>query len=187
MYDSKLLGIDALVKHFESFSPHPYRDQVGVLTIGYGLTGPAVTADTGINAFMATMLLEYRLLRDQEELDSARTGHFSTYALNAFVSLAYNVGLNAVLSYKSWSLLNQGLWLESIPEFWDANKAGGKFSAGLARRRQAELVYWLYQGLLETDPSRQRKLLLPYADKLLLSGDRSEVVNNFCNHIKGVS
>ena len=169
------MTIVQLVKHFEAFHPEPYRDLVGVLTVGYGTTGAGVTESVRITEPLASQLLELRLQRDittlERDLGSRKV---SPHCLRAFGSLAYNVGVSGVLSYRAWMYLKRGDWLLAIPEYWDASRAGGKRVAGLVRRRNAELVYWLYGGQLEFHVPAQKALLKKYAQALVEAGHREQ-------------
>ena len=169
------MTIVKLIKHFEAFHPEPYRDLVGVLTVGYGTTGAGVTQAVRLTEPLATQLLELRLQKDISTLEQdLRDRKVSPHCMRAFGSLSYNVGVGGVLSYRAWAHLKRGDWLLSIPEFWGASHAGGKRVAGLVRRRNAELVYWLYGGHLEFHVPAQKELLKRYAQALVEAGHREQ-------------
>lgn len=143
-------GLD-LIERFEGFRSHPYRDAVGVWTIGYGCTqyldGRKVTGnDRPITHTQAEELLEdlcnrvygpgvERLVKieiDQDKFD-------------ALVSFAYNVGLANLSTSTLLRKLNAGDIEGAAAEFPKWSRAGGKVLLGLVRRRDAERLRFLGQ------------------------------------------
>jgi GH24 family phage-related lysozyme (muramidase) len=137
-----------LVKSFEGFGGHPpgspYRDPVGVWTIGYGhiegvgpgsrrLTEPEAAAllRRDLDAKYAPAVRNLGLPLNQNQFD-------------ALVSFVYNVGPGGVsastqvgraLRAKNWRAAGDALLA------WD--KAGGRTLPGLTRRRHAERALFL--------------------------------------------
>ncbi len=137
----------ALVKEFEGCHLTAYQDEVGVLTIGYGITnsdkpitkttikkGLKITKETAeewlrecLNKRYAPLISKYdtRYNWNQNEFD-------------ALVSFAFNIGSIDQLTAngsRSKSVISNKILAY--------NKAGGKVYAGLTRRRKAERELFL--------------------------------------------
>lgn len=152
-----------LVKEFEGCSLTAYQDEVGVWTIGFGITSSdkAITGKTikkGMKISQATAekwLVESlnriylpKVMKYQDRY------HFNTSQIDALVSFAYNVGsIDQLTGYgtRAIALIESRILLY--------NKAGGKTLNGLSRRRRAELKMFqggkkLYDGAWPKLPSR---------------------------------
>ncbi len=133
----------SLLKEFEGCKLTAYRDIVGVLTVGYGHTGPDVKAGMTINQDRAEQLLRRDVAKFEAGVETLVDIPISDNEFSALVCLAYNIGLNA---FKASTLLKK-LNLKDISgaadEFLRWNKAGGKVVAGLTRRRKAERELFL--------------------------------------------
>ena len=134
----------ALIKEFEGCKLTAYQDSVGVWTIGYGHTR---TARKG-------MVITQSKADELLALDVAdhATGVYKTLQVkleqrqfDAVVSLAFNVGVNAVRNSTMLKMINRGDAKLAAAQFDRWNKAGGKVLAGLTRRRAAERK--MYEGL----------------------------------------
>jgi GH24 family phage-related lysozyme (muramidase) len=133
-----------LIESYEGFVPYPYRDTVGVWTIGFGSTkgvgpwSPHVTRQQAhdrliweVNAHYAAAIDALRLPLNQFQFD-------------ALVSFVYNVGTGGVAP-------STGVGRALLAHDWHAatncllqwDKAGGRRLAGLTRRRQAERALFL--------------------------------------------
>lgn len=142
-------AIVSLVAHFEGFKPCAYRCPANVWTIGYGHT-KHVEQNLYLNEPIARMLLKVELQEFALILDGFMPKGISQRCFEAYSSLAYNVGIEAVRRSRSLDFLRQYMnsgndehLKRCIAEFKDFNKAGGKILAGLALRREAEIDYWL--------------------------------------------
>lgn len=135
-----------LVKEFEGFRSAPYRDAVGVWTIGYGET-KGVGPDThSITQKEASDLLRRRLDADYGSHVTNLGVELAQNQFDAITSFVYNVGpggisrdtgIGRALRAKNWSVAADELLK------WD--KAGGRALAGLTRRRRAERALFLRQ------------------------------------------
>ncbi len=127
-----------LIKEFEGCKLKAYRDIVGVLTVGYGHTGPDVYEGQVITQDDAEKLLRADL--DVFEKGVARLVKVSLTEnqFAALVSFAYNLGLGALKASTLLQLLNKGDPEGASLEFPKWNRAAKQVSAGLARRRLAE-------------------------------------------------
>lgn len=135
----------ALIKYFEGCVLHPYLDQVGIPTIGYGQTyypgtGKKVTMeDDNITQQQAddmflSILKPYELAVYSTTRDDLKQNEF-----NALVSLTYNIGPGGFKGSTVHRLVNQGIsgpQLKLAFLMWD--KADGKVLNDLLIRRTKE-------------------------------------------------
>ena len=126
------------IKEFEGLRLEAYRDAAGVLTIGYGHTGPDISPGDRISHYWAAELLKNDLGRYEAEvrrLKVARTqGQF-----DALLSFAFNLGIDRLKSSTLLKLIRDGGSRAAIRhEFQRWVYAGGKRLSGLERRRQWE-------------------------------------------------
>lgn len=139
-----------LIKQFEGFRSAPYKDAVGVWTIGYGNTyypsGKKVTAnDTPLSRQQAhdlklTIINQDFAPKVRELIDGLP---INQNQFDALVSLAYNIGVGALAKSSVIRHLKQGNIKASADAFLLYNKAGGRVLAGLDRRRKAERAWFL--------------------------------------------
>ena len=133
-----------LIEQFEGFSDKPYRDPVGVWTIGFGSTkgvGPGSPHVTRAQA-------EARLMR---EVDAEYGAAINALGLplnqnqfDALVSFVYNVGPGGVApSTGVGRALRARDWNAAADRLLQWDKAGGRRLLGLTRRRQAERALFL--------------------------------------------
>lgn len=134
-------GID-LIKSFEGCKLQPYHCSAGVLTIGYGHTGPDVKASLVITQETAEALLRKDLAKFEAGVLKA-TKKCTQGQFDALVSFAFNLGLGALGDSTLLKMHNAGEYDEAAKQFVRWNRAGGKVLAGLTRRREAEAK--LYQ------------------------------------------
>jgi GH24 family phage-related lysozyme (muramidase) len=135
-------GLD-LIKSFEGLHLKSYLCPAKVWTIGWGSTG----SDIGPNMTWTQEQAEARLRADLETFEKAIEAAISVPVtdnqFSAIVSLAYNVGINAVRKSTLLKLLNSKDYQGAADQFLRWNKAGGKELAGLTRRRNAERSLFL--------------------------------------------
>lgn len=178
----------ALIKEFEGCKLTAYQDEVGVWTIGYGITnadksvtkttikkGLKITKDKAeewleavLNKLYAPKIMKYdvRYNWNQNEFD-------------AMVSFAYNIGSIDQLTAngsRSKSVISNKLL--------EYNKAGGKVYNGLTRRRNAERDLFLTP-VSKPDPEehRRREPGVAYFSEL-----KNKAVNNITEflHNRGI-
>lgn len=132
------------VKSFEGFSAVPYYDEVGVKTLGYGMTGSEIEGMTYVSESQATQMLEDLLdnkyaIPIKNDLDS-RGVQLNQNQFDAIVSMAYNVGVGGVLGSTLYRNICNGVrdvsTITSNFEAW--SYADGQQLAGLLRRRRDE-------------------------------------------------
>lgn len=136
-------GID-LIKSFEGCRLTAYRDGGGILTVGYGHTGPDVTEELTIDQDAANKLLEADIARAVAGVNKLVTyKQVTDNEFSAMVCFAYNVGLG---NFKKSTLLlfvNKFNVAGAANEFLRWDKIKGVISPGLERRRQAERALFL--------------------------------------------
>jgi lysozyme len=130
-------GID-LVKSFEGLELKSYKDSVGVLTVGYGSTGPHVSAGMIITKEQAEQLLKKDLERFEKGVSELVKVPLTRNQFDSLVSFSFNLGLGNLKSSTLLKKLNASDYIGASREFERWNRAGGKVLAGLTRRRIAE-------------------------------------------------
>lgn len=131
------------VAQFEGLRLKAYRCPAGVLTIGYGHTGPDVTEGLEITEKRAKVLLCEDLAKHAQALSGYVNIPINANQYVALLSLAFNVGVHAVASSTLLRLINTGRNQEAADQFLRWNKSGGKVLDGLTRRREAERELFL--------------------------------------------
>lgn len=127
-----------LIKTFEGLSLKAYKDSVGVVTIGYGSTGPHVSMRQIITEVQAETLLKSDIARFERGVSDLVTAPLNQNEFDALVSFSFNLGLGNLKSSTLLRKLNSLDYQGAAKEFERWNKAGGKVLAGLTRRRIAE-------------------------------------------------
>lgn len=140
-------GLD-LIKEFESFRSAPYLCSAGVPTIGYGTTvypnGIKVKlSDQKITQQLAESFLQHHVNAIEKDVLNLVKVPLKQNQFDALVSFAYNVGIGAFGDSTLLKLLNAGDIDNASKQFERWNKAGGKVSNGLIRRRKAEKALFL--------------------------------------------
>ena len=137
----------ALIKEFEGCQLTAYQDEVGVWTIGYGITNSDKSITKTTIKKGLTITKEKAEERLRECLNKRYAPLISKYdtrygwnqnEFDALVSFAYNIGSIDGLTAngsRSKSVISNKLL--------EYNKAGGKVYAGLTRRRKAERELFL--------------------------------------------
>jgi lysozyme len=138
-------GID-LIRNFEGFSPIPYRDPAGILTIGHGHVILPGESFTSITELQATDLM----LADIEK----KKGWIAYYIhrllndnqYSALISLIFNTGVGP-LSGTLGKMLNAGDYQGAADQFprWVYGRVNGQeeILPGLVKRRSAERALFL--------------------------------------------
>lgn len=126
-----------LLKEFEGLRLEAYKDVAGVWTIGYGHTG-GVKAGDSITLEQAKQLLDQDLVRFEKAVNDGVKRPMTQNQYNAFVSLAYNIGVSGFLGSTALRRFNAGDVKGAADAITWWNQAGGKVVKGLVRRRAAE-------------------------------------------------
>lgn len=129
-------GIE-LIKQFESLSLKMYRDSAGLPTIGYGhlILKGEVFPPTGISKRAAGILLQQDMRKAEKVINELVKAPLTQNQYDAVVSLVFNIGVGAFAKSTMLRKLNVGDVEGAASEFPRWNKAGGRMSAGLLKRR----------------------------------------------------
>lgn len=157
-------GID-LVKHFEGCRLEAYQDEVGVWTIGYGITnsdrsitGTTIKRGLKISQATAEKWLEESLNRKYLPLVmkyDARYG-WNQNEIDALVSFAYNIG--SIDQLTANGSRSRDVIADKMLEY---NKAGGTVYRGLVRRREAEQKLFLIPAEEEKEVEKRENCFAP--------------------------
>lgn len=139
-------GIDFLIKE-EGCILHPYKDSVGIPTIGIGctyyedgsrvkMTDPAITKDRAIELFR-NVLKHYETTVWSITRDDINQNMF-----DALTSLCYNIGVGAFKGSTVIKRVNVNITDQSITQAFEMwRNAGGKPILLGRRRREAKLYF----------------------------------------------
>ena len=137
-------GIE-FIKKWEQFRSKPYKDKSGVPTIGFGttyypngqrvrLTDPEITLEQGLEIFYDNLLI-YQIAVDSLTRDDITQNQF-----DALVSLAYNIGIEALKRSKLLRLVNENPNDPNIAkQFMRWVYDEGRVVSGLINRRSDEI------------------------------------------------
>lgn len=131
------------IKRWEGCRLTAYRCPAGVLTIGYGHTGPGVKEGMTITQKQADETFESDLLEFTSNVRRLLPCGLKQCQFDALISFAYNCGSG---NLGKSTLLKKVKANPDDPtirtEFMKWNKAGGKVLAGLTKRRAAEADHY---------------------------------------------
>jgi lysozyme len=142
-------GID-FIKSWEGFYSEPYVDCVGVLTLGYGMTGDEIKGLSSVTEPQASEMLK-TLINTQyanvikSDLDDKGVT-LTQNEFDSFASFSYNCGTGALLGSTLYRNVVAGV---RDPDTITANfqawsNGGGQRIEGLYRRRTKEASMFLY-------------------------------------------
>ena len=137
-----------MIKHHEGVRLKPYKDPIGLWTVGVGhLIGDGKSLP--IEWFRTfTMdevneLLKKDLAKFEKGVLRLCPNYLTQSRFDALVSFAFNVGLGNLQSSTLRQKHNRGDILGAAQEFLKWNKAGGRVLRGLTVRRQDESNLYL--------------------------------------------
>lgn len=133
----------SLLKLYEGCKLYSYKDQGGILTIGYGHTGPDVKENQTITQEQADQLLELDLARFEKGVSELVTVSINESEFSALVCLAYNIGLGNLSRSTLLKKLNENNKEDAANQFLVWNHINGVPSDGLSRRRLSERALFL--------------------------------------------
>lgn len=143
-----------LIKRFEGYSGAAYLCPANVWTIGWGHTQGVKKGD-----ICTPELAEVYLAHDVEDVERAITKlvkvPLTQEQFDALASFVFNIGTGKFMKSTLLRRLNAGAYDDVPQQLLRWNKAGGKTSAGLAKRRAAEAQMW------DTDPAQA--MIMPQA------------------------
>jgi lysozyme len=124
---------------FEGFVDHPYRDSGGVWTIGYGHTGPGVSAMGTITRARGLQLLAGDV-RSAERAVNALAIALRQSQFDALVSFVFNCGPGTLEPSRSLGRALRQPGMRGVPAAMTlyTRDNHGNVLAGLVRRRAAE-------------------------------------------------
>lgn len=132
----------ALVQHFEGLRLTAYRCPAGVLTVGWGHTGPDVTEGQIITEHQAQLALAHDLAHAAADVRRLVMGPLAQCQFDALVSFVFNVGASALATSTLLKRLNAGDYAAVPHELMRWNKVDGEVCHGLVLRRSAEARLW---------------------------------------------
>jgi GH24 family phage-related lysozyme (muramidase) len=133
-----------LIQDYEGFRSSPYRDSVGVWTIGYGSTKGVGPQTAPLNRQQASERLRSEVDAEYGAAVNALHLPLNQHQFDALVSFVYNVGPGALgLDTGIGRELRAHHWHRAADELLRWDKAGGRALPGLTRRRRAERQLFL--------------------------------------------
>lgn len=141
------------IKDYEKFISKPYRDAVGVWTIGYGNTyypnrQSVKSTDAPLTEPQAAKLKQDIINMDFAPAvnllfaDEIAAGKITQNMFDALVSLAYNIGTRGLAGSSVYKYIKAGDYKRAADNFlsWNKGRVNGKLEVlgGLVRRRNEE-------------------------------------------------
>ena len=142
-----------LTRSFEGLRLQAYRDCAGVLTIGYGHTGPDVHEGQCITQQQAELLLQQDMAAAIRCVRHAVQVPISQNQFDALVDFCYNVGGGNLVNSTLLRYVNGSQFDEAAAQFGAWVHAGGAVAEGLVRRRAAEAALFTGGGCQPSPPA----------------------------------
>lgn len=136
------IAVDFIKAH-EGCDLHAYKDQGGVVTIGYGTTGHGIQMGDVWSEGQADAMLGEELAKVEVGVLKILRRKLSQQSLAALDSFAYNLGLNALASSHLLQCVNAGDDLGAAKAFLNWDHIGSSEVKGLLIRRMEEAVLYL--------------------------------------------
>lgn len=133
----------ALIQSFEKLKLQAYPDSGGVLTIGWGHTGPDVFPGMVCTPAQADAWFTQDTLWARKVVNGNVDIAMTQNQFDALASFTYNVGAGAFRGSTLLRYVNQHCLQAAADEFLRWDHVDGQTSAGLARRRAAERALFL--------------------------------------------
>jgi lysozyme len=127
-----------LIKKWEGLRLNSYYDTAGVITVGYGHTGPDVYPGQTIDEPTANALFDEDVVEAESAVQSMVQVPVSQSQFDALTSFTFNLGAGKVQDSTLIRKLNAGDYAGAEQEFKRWKYAGGKESEGLINRREDE-------------------------------------------------
>lgn len=176
-----------LIKDFEGCRLSAYRDEVGVWTIGYGITNAdkSITGKTICSGLVITASTAEKWLRDSLNkkyiplvMKYDDRYHWNQNEIDALTSFCFNIG--SIDQLTANGTRSREVIADKILEY---NKAGGTVYNGLVRRRKAERELFLKEAKKEKtieDYLKERKKGVNYFSTIKNNdvNDISEFLHN---------
>ena len=133
----------AFIKTHEGCRLAAYRDSAGVLTCGYGATGPDILPQTVWSQEAAEARLAADVAACEVAIERLATTPLSEKQRAALISFCFNVGSGAFQKSTLLKKLNRKDFLGAAKEFPRWDRAGDRELKGLLIRRFEEAVLFL--------------------------------------------
>ena len=132
-----------LIKRFEGCRYNPYRDSVGLWTIGYGhLIGDGKSLPSGYNRVFTQKEIDDFLVNDLVHVESGISVlirvPITQNQFDALCSFCYNLGVGTLQKSTLLKDINSSLWDAAANDILKFHFADGVSLPGLIKRRQAE-------------------------------------------------
>ena len=132
-----------LIKQFEGCRYSPYRDSVGLWTVGYGhLIGDGKSLTSGDNRVFTQKEIDDFLVNDLMHVESGISVlirvPITQNQFDALCSFCYNLGVGTLQKSTLLKDINLSLWDAAANDILKFHFAGGVSLPGLVKRRQAE-------------------------------------------------
>lgn len=131
----------ALIKAFEGFQAHPYRDTGGLWTVGYGhkvVSGDGVVINDYITPVQGTSLLRHDVAVAEIVVNKLVKVPLNQNQFDALVSFTYNLGGGNLLKSTLLKVLNAGDYDRAASEFLKWDYVAGAPNEAIANRRRKE-------------------------------------------------
>jgi lysozyme len=133
-----------LIKHFEGIKLKPYRDCVGLWTVGCGhLIGDGHSLPDSWNRSFTIEECDALLAKDVRKFELGVARYINVpltqNQFDALISFAFNLGLGTLQRSQVRQKINRGDKDGALKSWEKYNKAGGKKVTGLDLRRKAEI------------------------------------------------
>lgn len=137
-----------LIEHFEGISLTPYKDCIGLWTIGVGhLIGDGHVLLEQYNRKLSIDECYELLARDVRKFELGVKRYINVQLtqnqFDAFVSFAFNLGIGTLQRSSIRQKINRGDIKGAMESWAKYNKAGGKVMRGLDARRKAEISLFM--------------------------------------------
>ncbi len=130
-----------LLDKWEQLRLCAYKDSGGVLTVGYGHTGPDVIAGMACTVEDANRWRDRDLAPCVKAVNDGISVPISQSQFDSLVVLTYNIGRGGFHGSDLRAAINRGESAEACaPLFLHFTTAGGVHSPGLVNRREAEMA-----------------------------------------------
>lgn len=138
-----MLGMQ-LIRNFEGFVDHVYKDAVGYPTIGIGhLIKAGEVFPEKITEVEANEILAKDLKEAEDAVNKMVKVTLRQNRFDALVSFVFNLGAGNFAGSTLLKMVNASDFNNAAGQFIRWNRAGGKVLAGLTRRREAEAALFL--------------------------------------------
>lgn len=127
-----------IIKESESLQLKAYKCPAGILTIGYGHTGPDVLPGMTINQVAADVYLKLDCAVAEHAINRLVKIPLNQNQFDALVSLVFNIGTGAFQRSTLLKRINEGDFGAASDEFLKWTKSKGKELPGLVIRRNKE-------------------------------------------------